>query len=442
MFERQVTCLVSGRSMETYHGHVRTPADAIILFEACRIGLLPRVQRRLSEKERASIRSGSVFVWDEREAGMRRWTDGKSWSASRVSGSFLTYREMEGKRSSPATTSTDLGNGRTPKGNPSIGRVSPDTNSPDGYRYKADGLMKQSFSISTSAGQHLHLISYYSRAAAGAQAHNSPSQDPRLRQIRPEKGMYPESSVHDHNVVPPVIKGPMASSYPAGSVTTRQPMYVNSPQRGSMSYYSPGPQYETSTARDSPQTSTRPPSSTHPPPLTAYDRPPAPLSSTAAYGASASPQLPYYSMPKQPYPTSEDWRRDHAYPSRQLPDIKSANPNTIPPLDLKDLEARQDSVLNQGSRQIPEPLPRSITSSPGSRRSPKYTIPSISALINSVSHSPMAGDQPRSAISPRQSIVDDIRLRPLEAASAQYKLPAINPDARALRDLDKVTFRI
>ena len=57
--------------METYNGHVRTPADAILLFEACRLGLLPRVQRRLSEKERQSIKSGSVFVWDEREAGMR-----------------------------------------------------------------------------------------------------------------------------------------------------------------------------------------------------------------------------------------------------------------------------------------------------------------------------------------------------------------------------------
>ncbi|KAJ5185166.1 NAD-dependent epimerase/dehydratase [Penicillium cf. griseofulvum] len=26
-----------------------------------------------------------VFVWNEREVGMRRWTDGKSWSASRIS---------------------------------------------------------------------------------------------------------------------------------------------------------------------------------------------------------------------------------------------------------------------------------------------------------------------------------------------------------------------
>src|SRR6478609_2341806 len=81
--------------METYHGYVRTPADAIRLFEACRLGILPRVQRRLSEKERQSIRSGSVFAWDEREAGMRRWTDGRTWSPSRVSGSFLTYRELD-----------------------------------------------------------------------------------------------------------------------------------------------------------------------------------------------------------------------------------------------------------------------------------------------------------------------------------------------------------
>ena len=53
--------------MDTYYGHIRSPADAIKLFEACRLGLFPRVQRRLSEKERQSIKSGSVFVWDERE---------------------------------------------------------------------------------------------------------------------------------------------------------------------------------------------------------------------------------------------------------------------------------------------------------------------------------------------------------------------------------------
>ncbi|KAK0625308.1 Gti1/Pac2 family-domain-containing protein, partial [Bombardia bombarda] len=173
--------------METYYGHVRTPADAIKLFEACRLGLLPRVQRRLSEKERQSIRSGSVFVWDEREAGMRRWTDGKSWSASRVSGSFLTYREMEGKRGT-GFGGTRRGAGKTPDS----GRGSDedqDDAEPDGYRYKADGLMKQSFSITTSTGQHLHLISYFAR---GQNDLPLPGSDATLRSIVPQKGMYPE----------------------------------------------------------------------------------------------------------------------------------------------------------------------------------------------------------------------------------------------------------
>ncbi|PHH71469.1 hypothetical protein CDD83_5166 [Cordyceps sp. RAO-2017] len=177
--------------METYHGYVRTPGDAIKLFEACRLGLLPRVQRRLSEKERQSIRSGSVFVWDEREAGMRRWTDGKSWSASRVSGSFLTYREMEGKRGG------GFGSGRRGAGKtPDSGRGSDedhDDGEPEGYRYKADGLMKQSFSITTSTNQHLHLISYYSRPQPGQPDLNQPSSDPSLRGIVPPKGMYPDS---------------------------------------------------------------------------------------------------------------------------------------------------------------------------------------------------------------------------------------------------------
>ncbi|KAH8196942.1 hypothetical protein TruAng_008899 [Truncatella angustata] len=208
--------------METYHGFVRTPADAIKLFEACRLGLLPRVQRRLSEKERQSIRSGSVFVWDEREAGMRRWTDGKSWSASRVSGSFLTYREMEGKRGSGFGNSR-RSNGRTPDS----GRFSdedPD-GEPEGYRYKADGLMKQSFSITTSQGQHLHLISYYSRPHPGAPDLPQPSSDASLRHIVPTKGMYPESSMHDSN--PPAL--------------TRTPMqsYNTQPPQPEPSHYNP-----------------------------------------------------------------------------------------------------------------------------------------------------------------------------------------------------------
>ncbi|KAL2023747.1 hypothetical protein VTK56DRAFT_1461 [Thermocarpiscus australiensis] len=193
---------------ETYYGIVRTPVDAIKLFEACRLGLLPRVQRRLSEKERQAIRSGSVFVWDEREAGMRRWTDGKSWSASRVSGSFLTYREMEGKRGN-AFGSSRRAAGRTPDSSRGSDEDH-DDGGPDGYRYKPDGLLKQSFSITTSTGQHLHLISYYAR---GSPDLPQPSTDPALRNIVPAKGLYPESSLSD-TPVPALTRSPMQQPPP------------------------------------------------------------------------------------------------------------------------------------------------------------------------------------------------------------------------------------
>ncbi|KAI0102530.1 Gti1/Pac2 family-domain-containing protein [Nemania sp. FL0031] len=205
--------------METYNGYVRTPADAIKLFEACRLGLLPRVQRRLSEKERQNIRSGSVFVWDEREAGMRRWTDGKSWSASRVSGSFLTYREMEGKRGSGFGGASRRTTGRSPDS----GRLSEDDQDgePEGYRYKTDGLMKQSFSITTSQGQHLHLISYYARPLPGAPDLPQPTSDPALRHITPAKGMYPESSMHEPH--PPAITRAPLQAYSSHSAPEQGP---------------------------------------------------------------------------------------------------------------------------------------------------------------------------------------------------------------------------
>ncbi|MCJ1252122.1 hypothetical protein MMC30_009360 [Trapelia coarctata] len=228
--------------METYNGHVRTPADAIILFEACRLGLLPRVQRRLSEKERQSIKSGSVFVWDEREAGMRRWTDGKSWSASRVSGSFLTYREMEGKRGgngfAPPLVAARAG--KTPDG--SRGSDSDlelaGEDGPDGYRYKPDGLMKQSFSITTSTGNHLHLISYYARSHPTAQGLTQPTNDPALRHIRPQKGMYPESTVHEQQNIPAVTRSPMVSGPLAQ--TPQMAGYARSGPTHPLAYSQPG----------------------------------------------------------------------------------------------------------------------------------------------------------------------------------------------------------
>lgn len=72
--------------------------------------------------------------------------------------------------------------------------------------------MKQSFSITTSQGQHLHLISYYSRPHANQQELMQPTQDPALKHIVPLKGMYPESTVHDQAQGPVTTRTPMQSS--------------------------------------------------------------------------------------------------------------------------------------------------------------------------------------------------------------------------------------
>ncbi|CAK7269637.1 Gluconate transport-inducing protein [Sporothrix epigloea] len=299
---------VQKHPMETYHGMVRSPADAIKLFEACRMGLLPRVQRRLSEKERQAIRSGSVFVWDEREAGMRRWTDGKSWSASRVSGSFLTYREMEGKRGGGGFNTMRRMSGRTPDSSGRSSDDDQDDGEPDGYRYKADGLMKQSFSITTSTGQHLHLISYYARPSPGSPDLPQPIIDPSLRIVVPVKGMYPESSMsdsipatavlrvgqspHDHHHPPPHYahqqhQQPPPPHYLPGQYS--QPGYSWPPSPATTPPYSS--QYTTNSAPYPPQP---PPTQTHysqtappPPPLGYYAGSPYP--SQASYGSAPLP---------------------------------------------------------------------------------------------------------------------------------------------------------
>lgn len=162
---------------------------------------------------------------------MRRWTDGKSWSASRVSGSFLTYREMEGKRGGGFGTTSRRSAGKTPDSGRGSDDLS-DDGEPDGYRYKADGLMKQSFSITTSQGQHLHLISYFSRPHPNEPEMPQPSTDPSLRHIVPVKGMYPESSMNDQPV-PATTRTPMATySHPPPPHPGYHPQYAQQPYPG------------------------------------------------------------------------------------------------------------------------------------------------------------------------------------------------------------------
>ncbi|KAJ5240162.1 hypothetical protein N7468_004781 [Penicillium chermesinum] len=123
---------------------------------------------------------------------------------------------MEGKRGGGSVSQPAPRVGKTPDSRGSDEERGDGTDEgPDGYRYKPDGLMKQSFSITTSTGQHLHLISYYARAHSSALSLQQPTTDPALRHVRPQKGLYPESTVNDQQNLPVVTRGPMAgAAYP------------------------------------------------------------------------------------------------------------------------------------------------------------------------------------------------------------------------------------
>ncbi|KAG0003106.1 hypothetical protein BGZ65_002018, partial [Modicella reniformis] len=137
---------------KAFHGRVEDTVDALIILEACRQGVLPKINRRLLAAERGEVQDhtivksedvgtssvssfapdvpslstsirlfpgdqqslvhpdppisavepsspslitpGSVFVFDEDESKICRWTDGRIWSPSRISGNFLIYREL------------------------------------------------------------------------------------------------------------------------------------------------------------------------------------------------------------------------------------------------------------------------------------------------------------------------------------------------------------
>jgi len=90
---------------------VRTTSDALKIFHAVRHDMLLMVKRRLDADERRSIKSGDVFVWEERcnaEAsglGIERWTDSIRWGPSRTRDDFLFYNERP-QRDVDVTTSS------------------------------------------------------------------------------------------------------------------------------------------------------------------------------------------------------------------------------------------------------------------------------------------------------------------------------------------------
>ncbi|KZT29172.1 hypothetical protein NEOLEDRAFT_704217 [Neolentinus lepideus HHB14362 ss-1] len=85
---------------------LRNVQDALKVFYACYLGILPLITRRLDNEERQALRPGDAYVWEGRNPqtdvsglGIERWTEGKKWSQSRVREDLLYYYEKfpEGK---------------------------------------------------------------------------------------------------------------------------------------------------------------------------------------------------------------------------------------------------------------------------------------------------------------------------------------------------------
>ncbi|KAI9592617.1 Gti1/Pac2 family-domain-containing protein [Syncephalis fuscata] len=200
--------------MECYFGYVETVLDALLIFEACRIEILQRTHRRLTDHERNAIRSGSVFVWDEDATGIHRWTDGRSWSSSRARGNFLTYRELDDPLSSvsmgldenPSKSSSQMAQNGFPSP-PSSLSSSSSSSSTKGAAYfdpasatssgrrlqmKRHGLTKRALSLSTADGRKYHLISYYNASDVVAGRLKIPRNDARISMIKIPDLLYPE----------------------------------------------------------------------------------------------------------------------------------------------------------------------------------------------------------------------------------------------------------
>lgn len=116
----------------TFYGYIESPFDSMLLIEAIKLDILVAIPRRLNQAERGILKSGDVYVHKVSE-GIKRWTDGKSWSPSRVLGHFLTYREVQEKRYDNAK----------PK-----------------FNIKPEGLIKKTISIQAD-DEIYHVISYY-----------------------------------------------------------------------------------------------------------------------------------------------------------------------------------------------------------------------------------------------------------------------------------------
>lgn len=212
----------------TYHGFIESTYDALVLFEACLTGVIAHVPRRPHDREREHvIKSGNIFIYEESTSGIKRWTDGISWSPSRILGNFLIYRQLQKpfgpgekkkalkkpKSQNGICKSSTQNNGRAKNSlmqvytNPSAsngaygdaGKMNPDVERAligslvDSYDFMDDGLVKKTISVVVNGITH-HLVSYYTLADAAARKFQVPTKDAKFANIVPRPVLLTKQS--------------------------------------------------------------------------------------------------------------------------------------------------------------------------------------------------------------------------------------------------------
>jgi len=239
---------------------IRCTADAHKVFHAVALRQLPMIYRRLDTEERRFVRSGSIFVWEERNAevepignGIERWTDGSRWGPSRVRDEFLFYHERDQddgdarpRRYSQTTSDAPTSRALVPT------HACPSSD--------ADRLIKQTYSVLVypahmpphAAPQKWHMTAYFSQATIESLL--TVDQIPAFARIQVPEGVYRSARANRRRddattaVAPtrfPSIRPP--PSAPAAPPTWSSGGYVDWPYADyahPRSPTSPGPPYE------------------------------------------------------------------------------------------------------------------------------------------------------------------------------------------------------
>ncbi len=80
--------------MKKIRGYISGYQDALLILYAVRLGYIDVIDKRLSAEDRERIETGDIFCFIESSAGIRRWTDGRVWSPSKILDDFLVYHEV------------------------------------------------------------------------------------------------------------------------------------------------------------------------------------------------------------------------------------------------------------------------------------------------------------------------------------------------------------